>query len=127
MCLGPSNDPMWEDSRSIYIGVTAVQILFHTFPRESPCSHEVRATVASKFEVFNSNADNEKILRIGTSSHYNDFESLVNDIVEFSSLRESGGLEEPRQCASWLAFSTKGSLESAHHQQVETTKAISAV
>ena len=45
----------------------------------------------------------------------------MNDIVEFSSLRKSGGLEEPRQCASWLAFSTKGSLESADKQRVVTT------
>ena len=48
--------------------------------------------MASKFEVFNGNADNEEMLRIGTSSHYIGFESLVNDIVEFSSLRENGGL-----------------------------------
>ena len=52
--------------------------------------------MASKFEVFNGNADNEEILRIGTSSHFHDFESLVNDIAEFSSLRESTGLEVPR-------------------------------
>ena len=47
-------------------------------------------------KMFNGNADSEEILRIGTSSHYNDFESLVNDIAEFSSLRESSGLEVPR-------------------------------
>ena len=32
------------------------------------------------------------MLRIATLSHYIDFESLVNEIVEFSSLRGSGGL-----------------------------------
>ena len=48
--------------------------------------------VVSEFEVFNGNADNEKMLHIGTSSHYIGFTSFVNDFVEFSSLRESGGL-----------------------------------
>ena len=54
------------------------------------------------------------------ASHYNDYESPVNDIVEFSSLRESGSLEVPR------AVCLEGSLESARHQQVETIKSISA-
>ena len=63
-----------------------------SFPRESPWSHEVRTTVASRFEVLNGNAENEEMLRIATSSHYIGFESLVNDIVEFSSLRGNGGL-----------------------------------
>ena len=34
---------------------------------------------------------------------------------------------EPTQCASYLTFYTKGSLENARHPQVETTKAISAL
>ena len=34
---------------------------------------------------------------------------------------------EPTQCASWLTFYTKGSLENARQPQVETTKAVSAV
>ena len=42
--------------------------------------------------MFNDNADNEEMLHIGTSSHYIDFKSFVNDFVEFSPLRESGGL-----------------------------------
>ena len=48
--------------------------------------------MASEFEVFNGNADNEEMLHIGTPSHYIGFKSFVNDIVEFSSLREIGGL-----------------------------------
>ena len=48
--------------------------------------------VVSEFEVFNGNADNEEMLHIGMSSHYIGFKSFVNDFVEFSSLRESGGL-----------------------------------
>ena len=90
--------------------------------------------MASKFEVFNGNADNEKILRIGTSSHCNDFESLVNNIVVFSSLRESGGLEEPNHkqppASVQIGFlHTKGSARkcSLFHHEVETTKAISVV
>ena len=58
-------------------------MLHHTFPRDSPCSHEIRLTVAWQ-----------------RASHFYDYESLVNDNVEFSSLRESGSLEVPRQYAS---------------------------
>ena len=48
--------------------------------------------MASRFEVLKGNAENEEVLRIATLSHYIDFESLVNKIVEFSSLQGSGGL-----------------------------------
>ena len=48
--------------------------------------------VVSEFEMFNDNADNEETLHIGMSSHYIGSKSFVNDVVEFSSLRESGGL-----------------------------------
>ena len=34
---------------------------------------------------------------------------------------------EQTQCASYLTFYTKGSLENVRHPQIETTKAISAV
>ena len=66
MCLGPSDDPMWEDSRSIYVEITAAspfKYFITRFPRESPWSHEVRTTVASRFKVLNGNTENEEMLR----------------------------------------------------------------
>ena len=57
---------MREDPRSNYVGVTAASP-FNNFihvPANSPCSHEVRTTVASIFEVFNGNANNREIFRI---------------------------------------------------------------
>ena len=83
---------MWEDSRSIYIEVTTASPFkyFTTRFRATPLVH------------MGSEQQWRLNLKCSTAQafHYNDYESLVNDIVEFFSLQKVSAWKYPEQCAS---------------------------
>ena len=100
MCLGPSNDPMWENSRSIYIGVTAASPFGYFFTRfRANLLVHMRSEHRWRLNLKCSTAT--RIMRKFFALEL--LSSLPCEIVVV--------LKNQEQCASWLAFSTRAPLK----------------